>query len=140
MEKETHGGFQRSSSSSLLRSRPSFKLLESSSSLLEQHRWPMETLIDCLSQMGSLSEAKETVRRGLIKNIKSVIASVMQRVKKEENQKQDASTFGKTLFLAVLQEVSFVLVYSTVLSFFTRTIFCIHLQYCCLSIDRICVL
>jgi len=82
----------------LLRSRPSFKLLESSSSLLEQHRWPMETLIDCLSQMGSLSEAKEMVRRGLIKNIKSVIASVMQRVKKEENQKQDASTFGKTLF------------------------------------------
>lgn len=97
-DKEIHGGFQRSSSSSLLRSRPSFKLLESSSSVLEQHRWPMETLIDCLSQMGSLSEAKETVRRGLIKNIKSVIASVMQCVKKEENQKQDASTFGKTLF------------------------------------------
>eukprot|EP00210_Caulerpa_lentillifera_P003256 g3108.t1 len=105
-DKESHGLSHRASSSSMLRGRLSFKLTESSSAPLEQHQWPMETLIDCLSQMGSLSQAKETLRRGLMTNIKSVIASVMQRVKKEQNKTRDVPSFGPQQQLKTIQNLS----------------------------------
>lgn len=54
----------------------------------------MESLVDCMNQMGCLPEFKESLRRGLASNVKTVIMAVMQNVKNEERTKQDQGTFG----------------------------------------------
>lgn len=54
----------------------------------------IDTLIDCLNQMGCLPELKESLRRRLGSKLKTVIVSVIQEVKQEEGTKQDTAAFG----------------------------------------------
>ena len=97
-QSEGSGGIHRSNSAGgSVRRKLTPKPIEPTVSPSPQQELPhhsMELLLDSLNQMGSLSELKESLRRGLLPRLKSVIFSVMQKAKNTEFGKHETATFS----------------------------------------------